>query len=276
MINTDVFDEVEEYFSLGVVVRPGDVVFDVGANIGCFAEAAAIRGGGRVSLFCFEPLPPIFTRLERQFRLVPMLRDSPHRLLNVALGDRSAGGPVRFNYFRRLPTDSTRHLRGKRTQFQAAFDSAGAAVGLHCQGRLPEPVGTWVGDRLSHLVASLPHGKVGEFVSDLVTGRRQYDCQVKTFADVVRDYEVERINLLKVDVEGAELEVLRGGDVETFRRVSQVVLEGHSTNDGIERARSLLVDRGLRVHRVVRPQKAARRGLDNFLMYASRRRRETH
>ena len=50
-------------------------------------------------------------------------------------------------------------------------------------------------------------------LDELVQARletEQYRCQLRTLSDVVREEGVERIDLLKIDVENAEYEVLMG------------------------------------------------------------------
>jgi len=42
------------------------VVFDVGANVGDYAEAVCERAGGRVQLHCFEPSAKVFAKLEQR------------------------------------------------------------------------------------------------------------------------------------------------------------------------------------------------------------------
>jgi FkbM family methyltransferase len=69
-------------------VRPGDVVLDVGANIGTFSLLAASRGG---RVLAFEPNPTAGRRLEENVRLNGM---TEVRLRAVAVGARS--GRARF------------------------------------------------------------------------------------------------------------------------------------------------------------------------------------
>ncbi len=50
-----------DYERLGCMIKPGDVVVDIGANIGIFSHRAEERGASRV--FSFEPLTPTFNCL---------------------------------------------------------------------------------------------------------------------------------------------------------------------------------------------------------------------
>jgi FkbM family methyltransferase len=70
-------------------LRPWDVVWDVGANIGDMALYCAARAGARVE--AFEPSPAVFARLAENVGLNPGLAVEPH-----ALGLSDHDGVVRF------------------------------------------------------------------------------------------------------------------------------------------------------------------------------------
>ena len=58
-------------------------------------------------------------------------------------------------------------------------------------------------------------------------GLEEVKAQIETLDEALRREKIERVDLLKIDVEGPELEVLRGLGPETWPRVMQVVLETH-------------------------------------------------
>ncbi|MDA0798784.1 MAG: FkbM family methyltransferase [Chloroflexi bacterium] len=51
------------------VVKPGDVFFDVGANIGQYGVYAALKAGGTVTVRCFEPEAANYEALNRNIAL---------------------------------------------------------------------------------------------------------------------------------------------------------------------------------------------------------------
>lgn len=258
--------EVSEYFERGATVRPGDVVFDVGANIGAFAVEAARRASGAIQLHAFEPAPPIFPALCANASQHPSLRRSLCRLSPVALSDGTRGTLTELSYFSRFPTDSTCDMRTKRRDFERFFEQRGRRV----EGALD----SWVGGRLAGLarrgVASLPKGHVGRWVSDRVTGRTTYTCPSTTLSKVISDRQVPRIDLLKIDVEGAELDVLRGVSADHWGRVRQLVLEGHDQAGRLEAVASVIRDAGFGHYTFGKPAAAEESGLDTFLVYARR------
>jgi len=88
--------------------------------------------------------------------------------------------------------------------------------------------------------------------ADLVT--EKYTCSLKRLSDVIRDEEKAGhlpagcpLDMLKVDVEGAEFQVLKGVDEEHWNRVQQVVVEVHDIDGKLEQMCQFLRDRGFKV-----------------------------
>jgi len=56
-----------DYFVFLRTLRPGDTVFDVGANVGLYTQAMAEIVGPRGMVHAFEPVPPTFDTLSQRF-----------------------------------------------------------------------------------------------------------------------------------------------------------------------------------------------------------------
>jgi hypothetical protein len=74
------------------------------------------------------------------------------------------------------------------------------------------------------------------------------ECRFRRLSDVIfREEGLEHIDLLKIDVEGAELDVLRGISDGDWPRIRQITMEVE--NDALAEAiTALLLERGFRVH----------------------------
>jgi FkbM family methyltransferase len=59
----------KDYFQNGIELRAGDTVIDVGANFGAFSIAASRLVGDAGRVFCYEPNPFVFERLQQNIRL---------------------------------------------------------------------------------------------------------------------------------------------------------------------------------------------------------------
>jgi hypothetical protein len=63
----------------------------------------------------------------------------------------------------------------------------------------------------------------------------------------MREHGIDRIDLLKIDAEGAELPVLEGIDEDDWPRIRQVTLEAHG-EELADRVRALLEGKGFDVN----------------------------
>jgi FkbM family methyltransferase len=152
-------------------LRRGAVVFDVGANVGQFAESV-IAHQPLAHLHVFEPIPEAFNILRKKLDGLGGIRFN-----NLALGN--------FN--------------GRRELVVRKFDKATSFLDL---GK------------------GLRDGAYGlDFSAD-----RTIEVEVRRLADYVRDHNVPAIDLLKLDVQGYELEVIRGSE-EVLSRVDWVYTE---------------------------------------------------
>src|SRR6516162_5539685 len=71
------------YFQEGVCILPGDIVLDVGANIGVFTLFAAQQGA---QVYAYEPVLPTFEVLQHNIHLHRL--DSVAHTRNIGISDR--------------------------------------------------------------------------------------------------------------------------------------------------------------------------------------------
>jgi len=84
--------EQEKQSALAAAVRPGDVVYDVGANVGFYSLLASALVGPAGAVFAFEPLPRNLAILRRHLALN---RAANVRVIAGAVADRP--GVARFD-----------------------------------------------------------------------------------------------------------------------------------------------------------------------------------
>ena len=144
----------DEYAAFRAAVRPGDVVFEAGANVGAYTVLFAQWAGPRGRVFAFEPDPSAFDGLRRH-------RAQPRRRSRDA-----------------------RSCRGRRRSRRALRLALGESSGIsRCIGR------------------GAPMKQSGAHEDDRSQGRvdRQFCAEQRLTPQVI-----------KIDVEGAELAALRG------------------------------------------------------------------
>ena len=112
------------------------------------------------------------------------------------------------------------------------------------------------------LLAAAGELLAGRFAAEL---RR---CRVRRLSAVMQAEGVEWIDLLKVDVQRAELDVLRGVDEEDWGRIGQVVMEVHDRAGGRGRVREVVELLARQGFEAVVAQEANLQGTDRYNVYA--------
>ena len=115
---------------------------------------------------------------------------------------------------------------------------------------------------------------MGAVLRRLLGGRREFECPLVTVSDVIDRHGVTGVGLLKVDVERAELAVLRGVSPAHWPIVRQVAMEVHDSAGGtqeLQAVRELLVGvGGFEAARVVAEQPRGLQGTTLWNLYATR------
>lgn len=207
----EMFEE-EAYFRHGIKLSPGSSVFDVGANIGLFSVYAALHCEG-LRITSFEPIPPLHHVLQLNMALYGV--DS--KLFRCGLG--SQNGTVTFRYYPHVTIFSGRYADEieERNTVRKYLETQQQHAGR------TEEVDELLADRL----ASEP-----------------YECSVFTLSHVIREEQIESIDLLKIDVEKGEWDVLLGIDEKHWDLIRQIVMEVHDSHGKLDRVCTLLRSKG--------------------------------
>ena len=198
--------EGEGYLRHGLTVGESDVVFDVGANIGVFTLFAGAQGA---RVYAFEPIPPVYDVLSAN----AALHDVPGRVFPCGLGSRAE--TVSFTYY------------PENTVLSGRFASVESETSV--LRRYLTNVGSTGAGR----------GSIDELLSHKLRGE-EFACSIRTLSDVVREEGIDRIDLLKIDVEKAEWDVLQGIDDADWPKIRQLVLEVHDLDGRLAQVLELL------------------------------------
>lgn len=224
--------EIDQYFPEFIEVEPGAVVFDVGANIGMFTSAILNFTGGDADVYAFEPIPAVYEVLQANARthFGPRVHTFPHGLS-------SRSEEVELDFFPKLTVHSSAFRSGEARQREQTR-IATAFVELIKQGHVYAEL------------SFLPRAELENFARGMLTDlwrSERVRCRLRTLSEVLREESPARVDLLKVDAEGAEIDILRGLEAEHWPLIRQVVVEIEGFAEHAAVAAALLRDRGFEV-----------------------------
>ena len=236
-------------------------------NVGIFSLFVAQECRKEFTLYCFEPIPETYRWLQ-----LNLARHQEHAAARITLlnqGLTRLGGKqyAEFTFFPGAPGNSTMFPPEKEAIFQRLAGDRPELMRrvIECNPlRLPVP---WLTYRLLSPIMSRKLRKI----KSAFRASQIIRCQLTTIAAICRQHSVWTIDLLKVDVEGAELEVLEGMDDRTWEITRQVVLEVHDVDCRVARIQSLLEEHGLLNISVVKPKWAEVLNLNAYTVYAWRK-----
>jgi FkbH-like protein/FkbM family methyltransferase len=212
-----VYKEIFEdqcYLRHGITLHDGDTVVDIGANIGLFSLFAMTRCKDP-KIYAFEPAPVVYELLKANCEAY----GSKAHAFNLGVSDTA------------------------RTATFAFYEKSSVFSGFHSDE---------VEDRaaIQTVVRNILNGEGDEYVAELTADRLRcstHECRLISVSDIIRENQLEKVNLLKIDAEKSELEILKGIDDRDWPKIEQVVMEIHDrTGEAVKRITELLARKGYR------------------------------
>jgi FkbM family methyltransferase len=215
-----ILDEIvvdQLYFQEGVSISPGDIVLDVGANIGVFALCAAKQGA---QVYAYEPIPGTFELLQQNIHLHGL--DNMVHPRNIGLSDQSEEKTM-FHHPSMSVFDS---WNSREDEIELVTENLEDVLELL---KTAAPVQYKALKLLGF--KSLQQALVRDGIKKILASAVRVKCQFDTLSGVISQENIQSIALLKVDAELADWEVLNGVKAQDWQRVQQVAMEVHVESD---------------------------------------------
>jgi FkbM family methyltransferase len=225
-------EEVGAYFAHGVELAPGATVLDVGANVGVFSAAVFERLDGDVRIYAFEPLPPLHETLARNGRDF-----FDGRLTALPFGLASDEDELDFSYFPAATIFSSSWRDEGNVEAERRRVTASVVEMIRRGG---------LGPALRRVPAPVLRGVVGRKLR-VMRQLETHRVRVRPLSAVLDEQGIDRVDLLKVDVEGAELDVLRGIEDRHWPLIRQAVVEVEGWRRNRDTVRDVFAARGFAV-----------------------------
>jgi len=190
--------ELQAYLSHGITVNDSDVVFDVGANIGLFTVFVN-QICRRPRIYAFEPNPVV------------------HEIASV--NARAYGKDVKVLPWGLSSEDTTAEL--------TFFEGFSLLSGFYTDAKKEKQV---VKNYMinQHRSGQADMTELIEQADKLLEDRfkaRSFTALLRTLSSVIAEEKIDRIDLLKINVEKSEWHVLQGIKEEDWPKIRQIVLE---------------------------------------------------
>eukprot|EP00775_Hariotina_reticulata_P009242 gene9243-9407_t len=220
------------YFGKGAItIQEGDVVLDCGANVGSFARMAAPVLGPRGTIYCIEPLPDVCTALEvniqnyQKWAHKHNLRVAKVVAVQAGVGDARSLPQRQFTYYPRLTAMSSMYP-DEADASQATF-----SLVLHRPQSfsLLEDVGKFCARML------------------LLRPAETVTCHMVTVSQLLQQYNIKEVGLLKINVERAESDVLAGVADKDWPKIRQVSAQVHDIDGRVKQLSQVLQQKGFQI-----------------------------
>ena len=249
------YDRMPNYLQHGVVLKEGDTVFDVGANIGMFSLMCSKLCNNNVNIYAFEPIPAIYNVLQRNIK---RHNSEGVRSFNYGLSNTNKD-LVKFQYYPKASGFSTMYHNEPK-----AFRESVGSIMLQNVDELPPSTKKNLTKVPNFLRSSTLNLKLRKALkSQIVNGK------TKTISQVISDRSVEKIDLLKIDVEKSEYDVLLGIQEPDWSIIKQIVIEAHNIDNRVDSIKALLLNYGF-VNIVAEQEKILKR-TEYYNIYATRK-----
>ena len=179
-------------------------VLDCGANIGLFSLWVFLRSPN-ATIYQFEPIPHTFNMLERNMKKHNV--SGRVRGYNIGLAE--------------FPTDGSPQDREVDFRFYPEVSTMSTSLWNEKQDLLKA------------------------FVSpDVFNNYETMRCKVRCLGDIIKEEQISKIDFLKIDVEGSEVDLLNGLYEEDWIKIQQVSAEVQPAGGKIEKCITILKDHG--------------------------------
>jgi len=198
-----------------ISVKEGDCIFDVGANIG-MASIYFAKQAKNIRVYSFEPIDKLYDVLN--MNLFIHTHEVEFKTFNYGIGKKNEDD-VSFTFFNNNTAMSGQYANKKE-------DSKVLSTYLDNIGQTD---------------------KSEELANFIIESQEIIACRIRTLSTVILEEKIKQIDLLKIDVEKAELDVLNGIEDEDWNKIRQIIIEVHNTENRLEIIKSILVAKGYAV-----------------------------
>lgn len=215
----DIFEK-QIYLRHGIILKDRDCVFDVGGNIGLFTLFVH-QQQKNLTVYTFEPAPDLFEIM----RFNISRNGFNAKLFNCGLSNQTKTATFTFYLKNSGMSSFYADVKEEKKVMRAIMLNQ---INQRRQG-------------ITGMEEVMQDAD--DLIDDLLDDRfesKTYICQLKTLSDVMAEYHVEQIDLLKIDVQKSEWDIITGIKEDDWHKIKQIVIEVHDIEGRLNRILTLL------------------------------------
>lgn len=220
-------------------LKPGAIIFDIGANIGIFSLFALQSCNNDAEIYSFEPIPATFSCLQKNLAHC----NNKLHLYNAGIGNVTNDCEVDFTLFgKNFATATYRPMDKIVSNYQPLLNYDTLLRVISYQNK-------FLYYQLKFLPFLRPYLIRKNYKKQ--TQETKVQCKLMSLGHFIEKNNISRIDLLKIDVEGAEEDVIKSIKPEQFPIIQQLSIEVHAIEGRVEKLNSYLEEQGYitNVHR---------------------------
>lgn len=245
------FEEIFEkrtYLRRGITLPEQPCIVDVGANIGMFT-LFILQNNPSANIYAFEALPPIYEKL----RLNTELYGENVNIYPIGISNENKTDTFTF-----YPQYSM--MSGLSSYASSDADTKVIETYLENQ---KEQGSTGAKTLLAHS---------DSLISPRFEEKQSLQVQLITLSEFIEEKDIEFIDLLKIDVQRAEMDVLEGINHSDWKKIQQIVMEvhdavGEESEGRLDKICDLMQKHGFQT---LTEQDEIMKGTDRYNLYASK------
>ena len=219
-------EHIDGYFDDYINIKENDTIIDIGANIGIFGLELSKRYNS-IQIFAFEPINNIYDVLKKNSI---SSQNKQFKTYNYGISDKN--GEEKFQYFPNSPALSSSKNEIVQSKEQLLLALKGS---LH-----HAPKKWWWANLIPKFI--YPY-----IINNLIKNPIDIICSIKTLSHVIKENKISKIDLLKIDCEGNELNVINGITSKDWDIIKQIVMEVNDIDGRFEYINKKLINLGYSV-----------------------------